>query len=192
MKKTHLIVLAAAFAVDTYGQSSPITSADISFTVSSRTVCTGELVQFSDLTPHAPTTWTWSFEGGSPASSHVQNPSVIYNTPGDYNVVMSLSNDVSTATQGFVKYITVQECVSLPESSLGSIDIFPNPATDLLNVTARTACTFKIIDLPGRVIEEGNIQTGSNTIDLKKYPPGSYFLRLQNGQEHRTLRFIRW
>src|SRR5690554_2377604 len=43
-------------------------------------VCTGGVVNFTDQSSNSPTSWNWSFPGGSPATSNAQNPTVTYAT----------------------------------------------------------------------------------------------------------------
>lgn len=49
-------------------------------------------VQFSDTSFGQPTSWLWSFPGGDPATSTEQNPTVVYNTPGTYDVTLEVSD----------------------------------------------------------------------------------------------------
>jgi PKD repeat protein len=63
------------------------------FTADVTEIIEGEQVHFSDLSTQDPTAWSWSFEGGTPATSNEQNPTIRYNTPGTYNVSLTVSND---------------------------------------------------------------------------------------------------
>ena len=70
------------------------------FSASNTVICNGTSVQFTDLSVGSPTSWNWTFEGGTPATSTQQNPLVTYATAGDYNVSLtvmlgSISNSVS-------------------------------------------------------------------------------------------------
>ncbi len=47
---------------------------------------------FNDASANTPTSWSWSFPGGAPATSTVQNPSVTYATAGVYTVTLTSSN----------------------------------------------------------------------------------------------------
>ncbi|HXB11739.1 MAG TPA: T9SS type A sorting domain-containing protein [Bacteroidia bacterium] len=64
----------------------------VNFTAGSVTVCAGDSVHFTDLSTHNPTNWSWTFTGGSPATSAVQNPAIKYNTAGTYAVKLVASN----------------------------------------------------------------------------------------------------
>ena len=74
----------------------PLCSAN--FSPSSTQVCSGNTVTFSDLSYNAPTTWNWSFPGGTPSSSSDQNPTVTYTTPGKYSVSLTVSSNGVTKT----------------------------------------------------------------------------------------------
>ncbi|MEI8005468.1 MAG: C25 family cysteine peptidase [Bacteroidota bacterium] len=57
------------------------------FAASKTDLCAGSAVNFSDLSSGNPSTWNWTFQGGNPASSSIQNPSnITYAVPGDYTV----------------------------------------------------------------------------------------------------------
>lgn len=69
--------------------------------------CAPFTVQFTDESSSNATSWSWTFEGGTPATSNEQNPAVVYNSPGVYNVMLVVSNaagqDIVTQTD----YVTV-------------------------------------------------------------------------------------
>ena len=45
-----------------------------------------------------PYTWSWTINGGSPATSTLQNPAVIFNTPGKFNVTLVVKNASGNST----------------------------------------------------------------------------------------------
>ena len=56
------------------------------------TVSIGNTVNFWDYSTDFPTSWSWEFEGASPSNSSVQNPSVIYNSAGNFDVKLTTTN----------------------------------------------------------------------------------------------------
>ncbi|WP_104734872.1 T9SS type A sorting domain-containing protein [Hanstruepera ponticola] len=64
-------------------------------------------VMFTDLTQPAGTSWTWTFEGGSPAVSNDQNPTVAYSAIGTFDVTLEVTNSEGTDTLLIEDYITV-------------------------------------------------------------------------------------
>lgn len=68
----------------------------------------GGSVNFTDLSIYNPTSWTWTFTGGTPASSTAQNPqNITYNAPGTYPVTLQVSNANGTDTETKTGYIQV-------------------------------------------------------------------------------------
>ena len=67
----------------------------------------GDQVQFTDQSVNAQS-WSWNFEGGSPTTSTDQNPLITYSSPGQYDVSLTIVDDLSTShTLVFSNYITV-------------------------------------------------------------------------------------
>lgn len=77
------------------------------FSGSPTTVYVGNNVAFTDLSTNTPTSWSWSFAGGTPATSTTQNPSVVYNTVGTYGVDLTASNIAGSDLESKPNYITV-------------------------------------------------------------------------------------
>jgi PKD repeat protein len=58
-----------------------------------RYLCTGESITFCDLSWRGDASnWQWDVPGGTPSVSYDQNPVIQYNTPGIYDVMLTVSN----------------------------------------------------------------------------------------------------
>ncbi|MFV8347010.1 endonuclease/exonuclease/phosphatase family protein [Flavobacterium sp. ZB4P13] len=77
------------------------------FTASPTSVVTGGSVTFSDQSTGTPTSWSWSFIGGTPSTSTAKNPTVTYSTNGTYAVTLTATNANGTNTLTKNGYITV-------------------------------------------------------------------------------------
>ncbi|HLP61995.1 MAG TPA: agmatine deiminase family protein [Candidatus Deferrimicrobium sp.] len=85
------------------------------FSANITTVTVGGSVQFTDLSTNTPTSWSWTFTGGTPATSTIQNPSVTYNTAGTYTVSLTATNSAGSDTEtktGYITVVTSQYCAS--------------------------------------------------------------------------------
>ncbi|MCC6721800.1 MAG: T9SS type A sorting domain-containing protein [Bacteroidia bacterium] len=72
------------------------------------TVCEKGSVTFKDYTYNATaTTYSWTFEGGTPSTSSSSNPTITYNTAGTYKVTLTVSNATGQNTKIVDKMITV-------------------------------------------------------------------------------------
>lgn len=59
--------------------------------------CVGDPIQFIDQSYNAViTSWNWSIPGATPATSTSQNPTFTFNTPGWYNVTLTVGNAAGT------------------------------------------------------------------------------------------------
>jgi PKD repeat protein len=67
----------------------------------------GNIVNFTDLSLENPTSWSWTFAGGTPGTSTLQNPSIQYNTVGTFDVTLVATNAQGSDTMTKVGYISV-------------------------------------------------------------------------------------
>ena len=68
----------------------------------------GESINFTNLSERA-SVWSWTFSGGTPSTSNEENPGpIVYNTPGDYSVTLTASNQFGDGdTKTRTNYIKV-------------------------------------------------------------------------------------
>jgi PKD repeat protein len=92
----------------------PAVSITADFSAEPTEICEKEQVAFTDLSTGLVTTWSWTFEGGTPATSNEQNPVVLYETAGTYSVSLEVSDGTNTNTTTKPGYITVF-AMPLPE-----------------------------------------------------------------------------
>jgi gliding motility-associated-like protein len=84
------------------------------FTADQTTFCTSGCSNFTDLSTNTPTSWLWSFPGGTPSSSSAQNPSLIcYSVDGSYDVTLIATNANGSDTLTMVGYISVGDPVQV-------------------------------------------------------------------------------
>lgn len=74
-----------------------------------RVICAGSTVNFTDESYHSVTSRSWSFSGGTPSTSTVEQPAVVYNTPGIYSVSLNVSDGSNTEMTTENNYIIVLE-----------------------------------------------------------------------------------
>jgi Zn-dependent metalloprotease/PKD repeat protein len=78
------------------------------FTANVTTIPVGSTVAFTDLSVNVPTSWNWTFTGGSPGTSTLQvPPAITYNTVGIYPVTLSVTNGFGSDVMTQTTYINV-------------------------------------------------------------------------------------
>lgn len=108
----------------------PSTSAAViaDFVADVTDICAGEEVSYTDLSVGA-TSWLWTFEGGDPASSTVQNPTVTYNSAGVFDVTLQVTNGINTDTKYVADMITVTDIPMQPSTPEGPAEVCQNVST---------------------------------------------------------------
>ncbi|GAB3799868.1 hypothetical protein GCM10028819_24080 [Spirosoma humi] len=64
------------------------------FRADNQQVLLGGQIKFNDLSDGFPTSWSWTFEGGTPTTSTEQNPTVTYTQPGKFKVTLVTTNAI--------------------------------------------------------------------------------------------------
>jgi PKD repeat protein len=142
------------------------------FSASSTSVIEGGNVSFTDLSTNGPTSWAWTFSGGSPGSSSAQNPTVAYNTPGTYNVSLTATNaagsDVETKT-GYITVLALPSCANLtaPVNGASGILLTSNLDWDVAANATGYVLYFGTNNPPT------NIVNGTNLGNVTSYNPAT-------------------
>ena len=73
------------------------------------TDCPGDTLQFDDFSmlAHAGATWSWQFPGGTPSTSTLRNPRVVFNTSGEYDVTLTVTNPAGSSSKTVPKMVRV-------------------------------------------------------------------------------------
>ncbi len=110
----------------------PLLAAD--FTADDTITCAGSTVNFTDTSRGSVTSWSWVFDGGTPSTSTDQNPSVLYDTPGSYDVELTVSDGNGTDTKIVTDYIVVLETPA--QADIPSGDTLLCNASDYVYLTS--------------------------------------------------------
>jgi PKD repeat protein len=144
------------------------------FTADSTTVMATSTVQFTDLSTMSPSSWDWTFEGGTPGSSTEQNPAITYNTPGTYTVSLTATNINGSDTETKVDYITVT--------------VLQPPVADFIasstNISAGDSVTFTDLSINNPTSWDWTFAGGTPSTSTDQNPtvtyntPGTYTVTL--------------
>lgn len=101
------------------------------FSADLTTVPVGSGVNFTDESLFMPTSWSWTFEGGTPGTSTEKNPqNIIYNQAGTFDVTLTVTNNVGSNTLTKPDYITASTSV-LPEVDFMASDTLPCTGSEI-------------------------------------------------------------
>lgn len=159
-----------------------------SFSISPVSPCIGQPLLFSDLSTGNPTSWNWTFPGGTPSVSAVMNPTVSYSSAGIHSVTL-MSANASGTSAAVTQTIEVTACTGLNATKISTEQVlmFPNPANEKLTLISlkEDAVSYTLYDASGRRVRGGILQNNCKEIvDITDLSQGVYFLRLQSKEEH--------
>ncbi|TND10121.1 MAG: glycosyl hydrolase [Bacteroidetes bacterium] len=107
-----------------------------SFTASATTVCAGTAVNFTDASTGSPTSWSWAFPSGTPATATTQNVTgVVWNTAGTYTVTLTATNANGSSNSTQVITVNARPTVT---ATAGSPTICSGNSTTLTGGGAST------------------------------------------------------
>jgi gliding motility-associated-like protein len=130
------------FAVDDITLTVPAVSGPTAdfMVVGSQTICEGSCIDFMDMSTvgAGPYVYAWTFTGGTPGTSAAVNPvGICYNTPGTYQVELSVTDGSGTDVEIKPAYITV---VAAPDAGIDvSQNLCNNATLDLNTILGGTA-----------------------------------------------------
>jgi PKD repeat protein len=115
------------------------------FAATSLSITPGGSTNFNDLSTNLPNAWQWTFEGGNPATSSLQNPTnIIYSAARCYDVTLVATNTYGSNTITKTCYIDVAEALSCTElmiseyvegsSNNKALELY-NPTSAAINLT---------------------------------------------------------
>jgi len=91
----------------------------------------------------------------------------------------------STTIKGH--YTGLGTILNIPET--GNMDnalkIWPNPATDYVEIATPVKCSYNLYDVTGRKYAGGDMKAGQNKLNLQPYPAGLYMLEVVSAESDR-------
>ena len=109
-------------------------------------------------------------------------------TAGPYKVIVTNSNGCSKVSQA--KTVTIIVCRESISAALVETDLFPNPATDQIQITGENLSKIEILSSEGKVVRSFNLQA-SQIIDISELPLGIYMAVIYSEKEVLTKRFVK-
>lgn len=199
------------FCVDTVVMTVVVTTPPLQcnafFAPDSSTIGTPDPVIYNysspSTSPGISVSYHWDFGDGD--SSSLAFPSHTYPGPGTYNLCLTMvvmdaqnryctdshCNTITLDSAGNFQYkstgspftINIQDpnSVGEEEHALSDLEVFPNPATDRVNISGLSSdANWSLYNLSGVQVDNGNISLGENSIELPDVASGLYLLKVSS------------
>ncbi len=144
----------------------------------------GGTANFTNESTGNPTTYLWTFQGGTPGSSALKNPPpIVYNSPGFKDVTLVVTSDFGTNTLVKTGYIYVGG-VGVNELNQNAVTVFPNPVKDVMMIqTNSNIKEIRVYNATGQLVINLMVNAKTISINTSGMTTGIYNLKaiLDNG-----------
>ncbi|MBI5402066.1 MAG: PKD domain-containing protein [Ignavibacteriae bacterium] len=164
------------------------------FRSSGRDISTAQSISFYDQSSYLPTSWNWTFTGGTPSTSTVQNPAgITYSSPGIYEVKLVAANSFGSDTIVKTQYVFVAQSSGisgteqLPDKFI-LCQNYPNPfnpnTTIKFSIPGNGLVSLFVYDVTGKkvsgILNNVKYSSGSHSavFSSENIPSGIYFYSL--------------
>lgn len=140
----------------------------------------GETITFTNTSTNAHHI-AWTFEGGNPESSTENSVTVTYyqNSLNEYYTATLIAyNEIETLRD--IKTILVMVGVydNVDETASSEINVYPNPTSSVINISAKGMQNITIIDMTGRVVMSKDVNSNFETISAESFAKANYMVRI--------------
>ncbi len=108
---------------------------------------------------------------------------------GGLNVInysISKYNGVAVNDAGDNIYVILSAEQSIVENALSNVNIYPNPARNILNINNVENANVNIYAINGQLVKSMANVSGNAQVDLSDMAAGMYIVRMQSGNDVRT------
>ena len=147
-------------------------------------------IEFENKSLGGIATYVWDF--GDKSFDSRENPTHTYTAPGIYTIMLTSQNGNADCDVSASRSINVIDAyLSVSELSDDNVEVIQ--LNDKLNVIAKSSFDeFKIVDLSGKLVLEGDVRNQNNfEINLSKLNGGIYILHLNGNEKPYTLKFYK-
>ena len=102
----------------------------------------------------------------------------------DFEVCITLSTQIATdnTPSNNNKCVHIYRgTTGINEVAEGEVNVYPNPATTVINVDNAEGAQISVYDLSGRMISNIESASANQTIDASNFAKGMYIVRIANG-----------
>ncbi len=156
-------------------------------------VLVDDTVFFTDLSQFMPDSWLWTFDGGTPGTSTLQHPVVVYHEYGEYDVKLVVQNAYGIDSVLYQNYILVDSLIGIAEAGHQGLSVYPNPSRggNLFISSPSPINEVKIYDMYGKLILEHQAdQVSSLNLKTTGLPGGIYLLKVTDGEGIKTVKVM--
>ena len=149
-------------------------------------VCINQEITYSTGS-YTGSSYTWAVTGGTIIAGQGSNQvTVLWGNPGSGTVLVTETSAAGCSGISALLSVAISECTGLTENGISELNVYPNPASDHLNVAIgfNFNVNFRVMiyNQQGQVVYNSFVNTSSagisETIDISELAPGIYTIQL--------------
>ena len=98
-----------------------------------------------------------------------------FGPPGRYGIWLRSYNSLGCSTYDTV-YIRTDAYTNIEQTKKGRLVIYPNPAEHEIRIESNQTASFRLLDIEGRELMKGELETGTTNIDISSLSKGIYLI----------------
>ena len=168
----------------------------------------GDTIRFVDLSEPEPIDYYWEF--GDVITSTDKEPTHIYYVEDTFNVVMTVSNEICSASlskpikvDGYNPYYLIKMGLEKQQNlsklvKILDVNVFPNPTADnitlKLKISTPAKVAYYVYSINGQLVKSqrfDGLEELEQQVDLSGYSRGMYFLRVVTRNEAKTFKILK-
>ncbi|NJK94558.1 MAG: T9SS type A sorting domain-containing protein [Bacteroidales bacterium] len=163
-----------------------------SFTTNATSINVTEFVQFTSNSVNA-SSFLWDFSEGEKSTK--ENPIKYFYNAGTKNIRLTVTSDGSCKDSVVMQsLITVNGTTGVDDLSGKGFSVYPNPfASELVIETVDPGtCYIYLLNLDGKVMQSMQVENpGKVTLGCASLPSGIYLVKIQKGNDIKTLKVVK-
>lgn len=155
---------------------------------------TGDTIRIEDRSSNFPDTWEWSLSHDtSTFNFNSKNVNFIAQNEGWYNISQKVSNGYASDSIYVNRAFRVEKANSLQNTLIkNSIQVYPNPAKDILNFKSyhTKELQIEILSLEGKVLRNKIYNNREFNMDISGIASGLYLIRINSVSFSQTRKIL--
>lgn len=149
-------------------------------------------VQFIPENPVYVSNYLWDFGDG--VTSTIMNPIHQYNSNGNYNVRLTVSNSCTDSVVDLLIEVDLSTGIKIRKKDKIALNLYPNPTNDIVKLDIITEDAFinrfAVYNILGQqVLKVENLKNQTYQFDVQKFAPGTYTIIVETNKGSTNKRF---